>query len=211
MNTKPISLSLLKLFVNVWWWGLIATAAIASLWITLAPSAIDHRSFTGYASHIDTSPLQAIDRSGHEVNVEFDGPAKVKLTYADAIETEPPGFKYKALALVFLGAAFSVSLCFVKQLRDIVRTIDQDDPFVPENASRLRTIGMLIMLFAFAKGLGQFLISGYADTMVTPTGFNLNGRLEFPAGLFTVAIVVLVLSEVFRHGTRIREEQSLTI
>ncbi|KAA5547103.1 DUF2975 domain-containing protein [Roseiconus nitratireducens] len=211
MNRKPFSLSVLKLLVSVWWWGLIVSGIVAGLWIAGTPADQLEWGLVGYASDIDTSALQAEGRDGQSVNVQFDGPARIKLLFPNSTNVGNSHFGPKAMILFFLGLAFAACIYFVKQLRDIVRTIDQNDPFVAENARRMRTIGVLILVFAFVKGIAQLAISGIADSMVTPTGFNLNGRLEFPVGLIAVALAVIVLSEVFRHGSRMREEQSLTI
>ncbi|OYP30489.1 DUF2975 domain-containing protein [Rhodopirellula sp. MGV] len=210
MSKKPISLSVLKAVVNVWWWGAIAMTAVTLLIIAFAPSDIANWELVGYASEIDASALAAQDRAGRAVGVQFDGPAKVKLVFNESNPARITIAQRAALGLL-LGSLLVAAIYFVKQLRDIVWTIDQQDPFVAENARRMRTIGLLILAFGFFRAFGQLLVSGFADSMIVPSGFNLNGRVEFPVGLFAVGISVLVLSEVFRHGARMREEQSLTI
>lgn len=211
MQEKPLSLRFLKLFIGVWWWSLILIGITAIIWIvSQSPENIDW-AMVGYASEIDTSALQATDRDGQPLAVEFDGPARLKIgSPANAINARV-GNDRKVLALLFALPIFGASLYFVKQLRDIVQTMEQHDPFVAENAQRVRTIGVLILVFAAAKVIGNLAVTGYADSMVIPSGFNLDGRLEFPVGLLVVGIAVIVLSEVFRHGSNMREDQSLTI
>ncbi|MEL6110827.1 MAG: DUF2975 domain-containing protein [Planctomycetota bacterium] len=207
MNGKPLSLSLLKLFVNVWWWGMIALGAVAMVWIATQPASDFELAMVGYASDIDTSGLAATDHEGAPLGVEFDGPAKVKLVVTTGSLHEG----YKLVGIILLGLILAACSYFVKQLRDIVRTIDQQEPFVSENVQRVRTLGLLIIGFAVAKCLTQLAISGYADSKVVPKGFSLDGHLEMPIGLLIAGTAVIVLSEVFRHGTRLRDEQSLTI
>ena len=202
-----MSLRLLKLLVNVWWWGLIVFGVVSIAWI--ASRSPDNLEFAmvGYASDIDTSALGAEDHNGQELRVEFDGPARVKLIPPKGNLT----FGHKLICLAVLALVFAACLYFVKQLKDIVLTMDQQDPFVADNARRVRAIGVLTLAFAVFKGIGQLAISGFADSTVIPTGFSLNGRIEVPVGLLIVGVAVVVLSEVFRHGTQIRKDQSLTI
>lgn len=206
MQKSPMSLNVLKLFLDLWWWGIILLGVASIAWIALTSANDLELEIVGYASDIDTSGLAATDRGGQQLGVAFDGPAKVKLTMPSDLTLFHKVLGIAALAL-FLGAC----LYFVKQLRDIVRTIDQQDPFVKENARRVRMIGVLIIAFSLAKGVLQLAISGYADSAVVPTGFTLDGKLEFPFGLIVAGVAVVVLSEVFRHGHRLREEHSLTI
>lgn len=207
MNESPLSLRMLKFFLAVLWWGLLGMGSVAIIWMASKSPDDLQLAMVGYASEIDTSVLEAKDRSGQSLEVEFDGPAKVKLL----IPKGSMSFTHKAIGILLLALFFAACVYFVKQLRDIVRTIDQQDPFVSANARRVRMIGVLIVGFAIARGTTQLALSGYADAMVVPTGFNLDGRLEIPFGLLIAGIAVMVLSEVFRHGTRLREDQSLTI
>lgn len=207
MTEKPLSLTILKLFVNAWWWGIIVLGVAAiGLIATRSPNDFE-LAMVGYASNIDASTLTATDREGNRLGVEFDGPTKLKLVAPAGSLTEGHKIIGMTLLVLFLASCGY----FVKQLRDIVRSVYQQDPFVADNVRRVRTLGLLIIAFAITKSVGQLAISGYADAKVVPTGFSLDGHLEVPFGLLVAGTAVIVLSEVFRHGARLREEQSLTI
>lgn len=211
MNEKPLSLRLLKLLLALWWWGLLI-GGIAGLILLFAASSSDAEfSFIGYASEIDTSALTAKDRYGSEIAVSFEGPAKVRLQLPNEAGQMQLTAGHKLISLALVLPFYLASVYFLKQLRDIVRTIDHGDPFAVENATRVRTIGMIVLGYVFIECLVRLAMSGYADSMIIARGFNLNGRIEINWALLMVGISVIVLSEVFRHGAKMREEQALTI
>ncbi len=211
MSERTLSLRLLKLLLSIWWWGLIVGGAVAIVFVATRSSDDVEFAMIGYASDIDTSTLTAEDRKGQKFDVRFDGPSRVKLVASGENGTMNLKAGPKIISLLLIALFFILSLYFVKQLRDIVRTIDQNDPFAEENARRVRVTGMLIIAYGMIESLGKLAMSGFADSMVIPHGFSLNGRLEFNSGLLIVGTAVIVLSEVFRHGARIREDQALTV
>lgn len=211
MQDKPLSLRLMKLTLAAWWWALILGTAIFVLLVLTTSASNLSFAIQGYASDLDTSAFAAVDREGRELNFEFDRPLPVKFLFSDEAEETTIGLGLRLLGIGVILPCFFVGLYFVKQLRDIVRTIDDNDPFADENAGRIRMIGILIFAFEILVCLGRLVMSGIADVVVRPTGFNLNGRIELNESLLVVALAMLVLSEVFRHGARIRQEQSLTI
>jgi hypothetical protein len=101
------------------------------------------------------------------------------------------------------------------QMARVLREVSRGKAFAPENAKRLRIIG-----YAMAGGaIFKFLI--YMGTL-----FAFRGRIEVAGsaipwplyigqalspGLFLGGIIVIVISEVFRLGNRIQEEQELTV
>lgn len=126
--------------------------------------------------------------------------------------------QFLALELVLLlpmGIIGLAAMIFIlDRLRKIFQTLIDGDPFVPENASHLR---------ALAIGIGAFQILSYASVGVVALVFSLSGQTVEGGSVVTVneldvnitawfsVLALLVLSEVFREGTRLREEQKFTI
>lgn len=101
----------------------------------------------------------------------------------------------------------------VHRLRLIFATLIAGDPFVPQNAGHLRLIAIALIIYQVirytAQGVVNLLISVLGPASpgdpVMATQFTLNLSVWF------AVLVLFVLSEVFREGTRLREEQKLTI
>jgi len=105
------------------------------------------------------------------------------------------------LAVVVPGVIF---ICL--QLRRILLTLADGDPFVPENASRLSRVGIAIAAMELIR---------IATVMVVSTVPSLVGdeppRLATQFILWISVAALFVLSQVFREGTRLREEEKMTI
>jgi hypothetical protein len=111
-----------------------------------------------------------------------------------------------ATAAVFLAADLYLAgaIVVVGRLRGIFRTLIGGDPFHPENAGRLRVIGVALA----ALELGRYAVA-------TGAHFVFHGlvRVDGSVSLTTwfAVLVIFVLAEVFREGARLRGEAELTI
>ena len=109
-----------------------------------------------------------------------------------------------------LGAAVYVAgaILIVGRLRRIFQTLIGGDPFHPDNARRLRVIGIALAALEvwryFASGLLHLVARGHV-----PAQLMNGGGVSLTAWFAVLAIVVL--AEVFREGARLRGEAELTI
>jgi len=89
------------------------------------------------------------------------------------------------------------------ELRKILATLAAGDPFVPDNAVRLTRIAIAIAI----TQLMRYAIAIFVGLVVTGTS------LEFSVDLIAWASVaaLFILSQVFREGTRLRDEEKMTI
>jgi hypothetical protein len=105
------------------------------------------------------------------------------------------------LAVIVPGVIF---ICL--QLRRILLTLADGDPFVPENARRLSRVGIAIAAMELIR---------IATVMVVSTMPALVGdeppRLSTQFILWISVAALFVLSQVFREGTRLRDEEKMTI
>lgn len=113
------------------------------------------------------------------------------------------------IAALLFGADLYVlgAIVIVDQLRRIFLTLIAGDPFHPGNVRRLRFI-------AFA--LGALELARYVVTPALDMAARRLGHVHGPEGGVSVTtwfavLVILVLSEVFREGARLRREAELTI
>ncbi len=107
-----------------------------------------------------------------------------------------------SLVVVLPGIVF---ICM--QLRRVLATLASGDPFVPENAPRLTRIAIALALMELGRYAVIALLTMFITFNEVPDGPSLNINL---AAWASVA-ALLVLSQVFREGTRLREEEKMTI
>jgi len=103
----------------------------------------------------------------------------------------------------------------VVQMANIFEDLGQGKPFARENAGRLRIVGYAMAggaVFKFLVQMGTFLL--FKDE-IAMEGAEIPWlwllRETFNWGLLAGGLVVLVISEVFRLGHKLQEEQELTV
>lgn len=114
----------------------------------------------------------------------------------------------RAYILFALGAiiAYLGGFAFIlRNLRSMVRTLRIGDPFHPDNVNRLKEIGLTLATVTGGAWIGQTLVSRLVRGALEPPSLF---DLVTPA--FSI-LVVIVLSQVFREGARLRRESELTI
>ena len=97
-------------------------------------------------------------------------------------------------------------------LRGVFGTLVNGDPFVPENAGRLRMIAIVVagvellrMVVNFMIPL-LFVVSGAANGDGSTTA-----TLNFDLPVWMAVLTLFVLSQVFSEGAALREDQKMTI
>ena len=96
---------------------------------------------------------------------------------------------------------FGVLLYVVERLLEILKTLRFGSPFVKENAERFRRLGWALLIGEGSK-IGISVLAAIFDAEVD-TGLD---------GITLIAVIaVFVLSEVFREGSALKEEQDLTV
>jgi hypothetical protein len=117
------------------------------------------------------------------------------------------------VALPMAIVALAAIVFIIDRLRRIFRTLNEGDPFVPENAGHLRAIALGILVYQ---------VLSYASHGVIALVFTLSGNpvesggrvvpeFSLNLGAWFAIIAFLVLAEVFVEGARLRDEQKFTI
>jgi len=116
-----------------------------------------------------------------------------------------------AFNALVLMAILAFAAFVVDQLRAVLRTLIHGNPFVPDNARRIQRIGLAVIVGEIARAALVFVENYYAMTQVSIAGLTFD---DWPRLSFTTigyGLIILIIAEVFRTGTRLEEEQSLTI
>ena len=109
------------------------------------------------------------------------------------------------MALGILALAFF----FLRNLRRIIDTVGEGDPFAPVNAERLTEMGWFALaaqiLAVPAAGLALYISKLLQDEfdMTVDAGLSLEG--------VTLVVLLFILARVFRHGAQMREDLEGTV
>ncbi len=92
------------------------------------------------------------------------------------------------------------------QLRRILSTLAAGDPFVPQNGPRLTRIAIAIALVELGRYLTVILLNSFVDL-----GTDQPLRLSINLAAWAAVVALFILAQVFREGSRLREEEKMTI
>ncbi len=109
-----------------------------------------------------------------------------------------------SISVVVVAAVF---LIIIKQLRQICHTLVTGDPFVPENANRLRVIWIAAAAGELLRLCSTFIISWVSKTS---EGASIHAT-DLRVYVWFMVLALIILSEVFREGARMRQEAKLTV
>src|SRR5262249_31065203 len=113
--------------------------------------------------------------------------------------------------LGLIGVALLIAMTLGK-LRDVLRTLIVDGkPFVAANAARIRFIGFAIVGAEIARTVIIWMESIYAEAHLTIPRVPFDVLPQPHIWTIVFGLLVLVIAEVFRAGTELDEDQSLTI
>lgn len=117
-----------------------------------------------------------------------------------------PTMATAAMTLVgFTAIAFAI-LAVVFQIRKILRSIRSGEPFDRSNFRRLWIIGVSLLSIAILELIGslfdRFLLENYGGDAAT----HYIGQINWGLNTIIMAMIVLVLSEVFRQGNILKTE-----
>jgi hypothetical protein len=151
-----------------------------------------------------------IDPMTHSISPENGPPLSVELRHVQAqIKLPPENRSLRVLDTVLNLVKIVFGVVIVFQLRQFLRSIRTNHPFVPANAKRLRCIAWFIL----AASLWQFVSKIILATQVSDSfpGLNSNLTLQLDPGPVLILIVILIIAEVFNFGVKMKQEQDLTV
>jgi len=129
----------------------------------------------------------------------------VSLPGAQAVaEGVPMGRLIAALVGLVVFVTGIAYIC--SQLRRILETLAEGDPFVPENPPRMTKIAIAIGAIEVVRNCAVLILSATMDL-----GEGYRGGLGINLAAWGAVVVLLILAQVFKEGSRLREEEKMTI
>jgi hypothetical protein len=114
-------------------------------------------------------------------------------------------------AVTTLIVLLAIGLWILGQLCAVLRTVRDGKPFTAANVRRIRWVGVGVILGEFVASGSALFGNYYAASHVVWDGVQFGGvPIVSPTGILH-GLVILAIAEVFRTGTRLDEDQSLTI
>jgi len=113
--------------------------------------------------------------------------------------------------LLILVGLLALAMLVLWQLRQVFRTLEDGAPFDAENARRIRWVGFAMILGEIFRASALGFWTYYAAARFESEQMYFGASLDFNLIAIIHGLVILVIAEVFRSGTRLEEDQSLTV
>lgn len=111
--------------------------------------------------------------------------------------------------LIAISLSLSLSITFL--LRKIFQTLTTSYPFIIQNAYRLKNIGLLVMLTSMTTFAHDWIVNWYLKQNFIIDGSAIRAHLVIDLKTIFAGLIIFVIAEIFRVGTRLKEEQDLTV
>ena len=130
-------------------------------------------------------------------------------------------FTSRFAILLFFTVIFIVLVeawIIIAQLRTFLRTAVEGEPFEPMNIKRIRVIGWTLLTATVLKVLLAAIFVFYLKNPVMVSGSSaplywrsISDLFESQLTVIVLGLLVLVIAEIFRIGSALKEDQELTI
>ena len=131
---------------------------------------------------------------------------------AEMITENGPDAVFPTLAVISLAllamATIVLFYFFLRKVRQLIDTVGEGDPFVPENAERLTSMAWF-MLAIQVVAFPMLAILIYIQDVMQEVDPDM--ELDLDLSGIVLVIMLFILARVFRHGTRMREDLEGTV
>jgi hypothetical protein len=199
----------------------VLTAIISFFYYTL---------WVGGAVVVIAAPLATLTGADADWTLGFDVPATIERPIASVamswgtaslqvedvplkLELPVGALPWRMFVVVWLDLVlrFGLTLLAAYHLRKIFQRVRDGAPFDAVNAVRLRWIGLLMLALAVLTGVETSVMSFIAAAGLQGEGVSIDTGVHLGSPLILVALMLIMLGEIFRRGAELETEQALVV
>jgi len=210
--------SFLMVLLNVAWYGLACVLAVVvvigalGLDVTVQMGADGAPSLAGPGVKMAVPVSFSVDADTHHVTAPSLGIGEAQIRDVHGtLQFRPQKGAFLITNLAFVIGFLALAMWVLSQLRAVFRTLRDGQPFVPANSTRMRRIAWAVIIGEIARTAVVLFENYYVMTHFQADGLRFYAHSEFNVYAIINGLIILVIAEVFRAGTRLDEEQSLTV
>jgi len=105
-----------------------------------------------------------------------------------------------------------LAVVFMHHLRRVFVRVREGAPFDAQNARRLRTLGILLLVLNMVQQSYEFFMAVVVTrSLDARSSIDLGATPDLDSEQIFVALVLIALAEIFRRGSQLEDEQSLVV
>jgi hypothetical protein len=215
LRASTVAKGLAALFTALWWWVALASTVVVALvpWGLNVGVQIGRN---GEPDFVAGRAAQTVLPVAFELDAGAAQVASVDRRTSGAIEqsigmlrlTRPhrPWFAMTGAA-VMMGLV----LWILAELAALCRSVRDGHPFAAGNAMRIRRLALALMLAEVSRAAVVYAANAHVAAQFAAAHLRFTARPRISVFAIVTALILLVLAEVFRTGTELDEDQSLTV
>jgi len=197
--------SFMRVVVNAFYYSLIVLVStlviVIAFWIALTPAHNVSMNFEMPVQFELDPATHPFVTARHDVQVvsitQAHGTLQMRAWASSIIGIAWPGL---VSAIITLG----MILVVLNRLHAIFRSLSDQDPFAAPNASRIRMIGMVLVLGELARAGPGAWYSARLTREISVTGLTFKGDVSVNTWVIFSGLILLMLAEVFRLGSEMK-------
>jgi hypothetical protein len=197
--------SLLTVLLAIGWY-VVALVLVLTLCLVAASPFVDLP-----GGEVGVPVSLSLDASTHTVTAPALGISNARVNDLRGTLIVPAaGTSLIAPAAAAIGILL-VALWVLGELRALFRTLRDGRPFVPANVARVRRVAWVVLLSEPVRALLDYAVTSAVATYFSAPGVRFDVRPDVNVLMIVSGLIVLAIAEVFAAGTRLDEDQSLTV
>ena len=192
--------------------GFVLTVVV----ITVLPFAREplevNASWFTLGTHMTIPVRFYVDADTHRISAPSIGIDRAELldTHGSLRFPSPKG-SFLYINAAFLLALFLLAIWGLEQLHRVFGMLRKGQPFIDANARRLRRVAAAVMAGEVVRASMVAFNQFYARTHFTATGLLFDWSFNIDFFAVVLGLIIVAIAEVFAAGTRLDEDQALTI
>jgi hypothetical protein len=213
---RAVASGLAALFTVLWWWVLIASCLVGILVLTSGLNVGVQIGPNGEPNFVAGRGAQMVLPVAFELDAAAAQVRSVDRRNSGAVEQAHGLLRLAApdrswIAMAAAAAVMALVLWILAELAALCRSVRDGQPFAPHNAGRIRRLALALVLAEVARASIVYTAHAYVAAHFVADHLRFTASPHIDALAIVSALILLVLAEVFRTGTRLDEDQSLTV
>jgi hypothetical protein len=211
-----VARGLAALFTVLWWWVLVTSCIVAIFVLSVGFNVGVQIGPDGEPNFVAGEHAQTVLPVAFELDANAGHVAAADGRRGGSIE-QASGLLHLTTRdrpwTAIAGGAVMIALVLwvLAELAALCRSVRDGQPFVPRNAVRIRRLALALVLAEVLRAAVVFAAHRYAAAHFAADHLRFTASPHFNGVPIVEALILLVLAEVFRTGTRLDEDQSLTV